>query len=405
MTNSSKILTYEEYQNKIKSLKTLSDVTNFAKELVAPTIEAMLEAERDRHLGYNKYSPQGINSGNSRNGKYQKKIKTTSGEMQINIPRDRNGTFEPIVVKKYENTESEVEERIIAMYAKGLSTRDIEEYMKDIYGINTLSPETISEITNKVIPHIHEWQTRPLQSIYPICYLDGIHFKVRDGGKIVSKCAYIILGINLIGHKEILGIWIGENEGAKFWMQILNEIKNRSVENILIACIDGLKGFKEAIKAVYPETEVQECIVHMIRNTIKYIPHVDKKSFCTDLRKIYTAPTEEAGYQELQNMKEKWKQYVVYLNSWETKWNELSTFFIYPPEIRRIIYTNNTIESLNRQFRKVTKTTNLFSHDTALLKLLWLAQRDITKKWNMPIANWGKILPQFAIIFPEKIKL
>lgn len=399
-----KILSYEEYQKKVENLKTMSDVTNFAKELVAPTLQKMLEVELEGHLGYPKNHPSGFQSGNSRNGYSKKTIKGNFGTATIKVPRDRNGEFDPIAVKKHQIMESDVEEKIVSMYAKGMSTRDINDHIQDIYGVD-ISADMVSSITDKILPLIQEWQNRPLASLYPIIYLDGVHFKVREGGKIVSKCAYIILGIRENGHKEILGIWVGENEGAKFWMKVLNEIKNRGVNNTLIACIDGLTGFSDAIKAVFPDTEIQQCIVHQIRNTTKYIPHKDKKKFCADLRTIYTAPTEEAGFAALKDVKEKWPQYAVYLESWNRKWDELSTFFVYPPEIRRIIYTTNTIESLNRQFKKVTKTTSVFPHDTALKKLLWLAQRDISKKWNAPIQNWGKILPQFAIFFPDKIKL
>jgi len=399
-----KTLTYEEYQKKVKNLKTIGDVTNFAKELVGPTLQTMLEAEMTNHLGYQKNHISGQLTGNSRNGYSKKTIKSSLGEAEIQIPRDRNGEFEPIAVKKYETIESDVEEKIISMYAKGMTTRDIHSHMNDIYGIR-VSPDMISSITDKVIPLVKEWQSRPLSKVYAIIYLDGVHFKVRESGKIITKCAYVILGINQQGLKEILGIWVGETEGAKFWLQILNEIKNRGVEDILIACIDGLKGFSDAIKTVYPSTEIQQCIVHQTRNTTKYIPHKHKKQFCADLKNIYTASNEENAFEELKNMKIKWPQYAVYLESWEKKWNELSTFFVYPDAIRRIIYTTNTIESLNRQLRKVTKTTSIFPHNESLTKLLWLAQNDISKKWVQPIRNWGEIIAQFAIFFPDRIDL
>jgi len=400
-----KAISCEEFQEKMANLKTLGDATNFAKELLAPILQAMLEAEMQNHLGYPKNHPLGNNSGNSRNGYSKKTVKTNlGGETEISIPRDRKGEFEPVAVKKYETVESDIEEKIVSMYAKGMSVRDIESHMKDIYGIN-VSSAMVSSITDKVMPLVKQWQERPLSNIYPILYFDGIHFKVRDGGKIISKCAYIVLGINQDGIKEILGIWVGENEGSKFWLSVLSEIRSRGVKDVLITCIDGLKGFKEAIKTIFPDAEVQECIVHQIRNTTKYIPHKDKKSFCQDLKKVYQASTEETGWKSLQEIKSKWKRYAPYLESWEKKWEELSTFFVYPEEIRRIIYTTNAIESLNRQLRKVTKTTSIFPHNEALEKLLWLAQNDITKKWNKPIQNWGIILPQLAIFFPDKIKL
>ncbi len=397
-------LSYEEYQKKVSGLKTLTDVTNFAKELIAPTLQKMLEAELDEHLGYKKHDPSGRNSGNSRNGFSQKKLKTSFGQENLNIPRDRNGSFEPIAVRKYETIESDVEEKIVAMYAKGLTTRDIAAYMHDIYGIE-VSPTMISSVTDKILPLLKEWQTRPLSSLYPIIYLDGLHFKVRENGKIMSKCAYIILGINDKGMKEVLGIWTQETEGAKFWLQILSEIKQRGTNDILIASIDGLSGFSEAIRSVFPETRIQQCIVHQVRNTLKYIPHKHKKEFISDLKNVYGAINEEAGLEALDKIKAKWPQYSLYLKSWYDKWAELKTFFEYPEALRRIMYTTNAIENLNRQFRKVTKTTVIFPHDEALQKLLFLACRDISKKWTAVIRNWGEIISQLAILFPEKIRL
>lgn len=399
-----KTLSYEEYQEKVKNLKTFHDVTNFAKELVAPTLQKMLEAEITNHLGYPKHDPIGRNSGNSRNGYSKKTIITSTGQAELNIPRDRNSEFEPAVIKKYETIENDVEEKIINMYAKGLTTRDINSYMADIYGVD-ISPSMVSNITDKVLPLIKEWQSRPLSDTYPIIYLDGIHFKVRENSKIISKCAYIILGINTEGLKDILGIWIGENEGAKYWLGLLTEIKNRGVDNILIACVDGLAGFEEAIKAIYPGSVIQTCLVHQIRNTIKYIPHKHKKKFCQDLKTVYQASSESAGRDSLEQMKTNWPEYVIYLKSWENNWHKISPMFEYPSQIRRIIYTTNAIEGLNRQFRKVTKTTSIFPHNESLLKLLWLAQNDIIKKWTMPIRNWGEIVGQLAIIFPDKIKI
>lgn len=397
-----KTLSYDEYQEKIKNLKTSKDVSNFAKELIAPTLQAILEEEITQHLGYPKNNLLGNNSGNSRNGYSKKNITTSHGQAELSIPRDRNGKFEPIAVRKYETIDNDVEEKIISMYAKGLTTRDINSHMNDIYGVD-ISAAMISSITDKVIPLIKEWQARPLSEIYPIIYLDGIHFKVRENGKIVSKCAYVILAVNKSGFKEILGIWVGENEGAKYWMGILSELKNRGVKDILIACIDGLSGFEEAIKAIYPDVIIQSCIVHQIRNTTKYIPHKDKKNFCKDLKLVYQAPSEEAGLEALSKMKSNWPQYEIYLKSWETNWHKISPMFGFPEPIRRIIYTTNAIEGLNRQFRKATKTTSIFPHNEALLKLLWLVQKDITKKWNCSIRNWGEILAQLAILFPDKI--
>lgn len=399
-----KPLSYEEYTQKVNSLKTMSDVTNFAKELIGPTLQSMLEAEMTEHLGYEKHSSKGDHTGNSRNGYSPKTVKTSFGEEPLNVPRDRQGSFEPIAVKKYQTVESDVEEKIIAMYAKGMTTRDINDYLRDIYGID-VSAGMISNITDKVMPLITEWQSRPLSDLYVIIYLDGIHFKVRDNGRIINRCGYTVLGIDKDGCKDLLGIWVGENEGAKFWLQVLNEVQARGVNDILLASVDGLAGFKEAINTIFPSAQVQQCIVHQVRNTIKYLPHKHRKQFCSELKDIYRAPTQEAGFQKLQEMKERWPQYLAQFRSWETKWDELSVFFQYAEPIRKLIYTNNAVESLHRQFRKVTKTTSVFPHEGALIKLLWLAQKDISKKWTLPVKNWGEVIAQLSLVFPERINL
>jgi transposase-like protein len=287
------------------------------------------------------------------------------------------------------------------MYAKGMTTRDINDYLFDIYGVD-VSASMISTMTDRILPDIAAWQNRLLSTLYTIVYLDGIHFKVRRENRVVTKCAYIVLGVNESGQKEVLGIWIGEAEGAKFWMGVLSELKTRGVEDMLIVCTDGLTGFEEAINAIYPQARIQQCIVHQVRNTLKFIPHKDKKDVAKALKKIYTAPSEPAGFEALNAAREQFPQYEMYLKSWETKWALLSEFFGYPEEIRRIIYTTNSIEGLNRQFRKVTKTTTIFPHDQALLKLLYLATMDISRKWGGSIKNWGSIVTQLAILFPEK---
>lgn len=402
--NTKNLLSYEEYNEKINNLKTMKDVTSFVKELVAPTLQAMLEAELTHHVGYEKHARTEVLKENVRNGHSAKTIHGNFGQATLQIPRDRNGTFDPVAVKKYETVESDVEEKIISMYAKGMTTRDIEDHMREIYGVD-VSPAMVSIITDKVMPLVQDWQSRPLASLYAIVYLDGIHFKVRDSGKIVNKCGYTVMGINADGYKEILGLWIGATEGAKFWMQVLNDLKNRGIDDILIACTDDLAGFSDAIHALFPKTQIQKCIVHQIRNTIKYIPAKHKEQFCKDLRTIYTAPTEEAGIAALEAVKTKWPDYGFALQRWEEKWTELSLFFAYAPVVRRIIYTTNAIENLHRQFRKVTKTTTIFPSDDALVKLLWLAQRDITKTWTTPIPNWAEIIRQFAIQFPDRVKL
>jgi len=310
-----------------------------------------------------------------------------------------------MAVKKYQTTTSDIEERIISMYAKGMTTRDINDHMHQIYGVD-VSAGMVSSITDKVLPLVQEWQSRPLCPLYVVVYLDGVHFKVHESGRIVNKCSYTALGIDDEGRKELLGIWIqGGGEGAKFWLQVLSELKSRGVADILITCVDGLKGFADAIATVYPDTVIQQCIIHQVRNTMKYVPHKHKDKFCSDLRSIYTAPTEEAGYAALQTVKEKWPMYQLYLKSWEEKWTELSPFYGYPAEIRKIIYTTNAVESLHHQLRKVTKTTTIFPHDEALLKLLWLAQRDVARKWTQPIPSWNQILPQLIILFPDRLNL
>jgi putative transposase len=396
-----KPLSYEEYTKKVNGLKNTNDVNDFIKSLIAPTLQAILEAEMTEHLGYEKYNSKGKNSGNSRNGHSEKLLKTSFGNTELSIPRDRNAEFTPQIVGKHVTVQSDVEEKVIAMYAKGMTTRDINAYMYDIYGID-VSASMVSSITDTILPKITEWQSRPLSQLYTFVYLDGIHFKVRRDGRIITTCAYIALGVDERGHKEIMGIWIGEAESAKFWMGVLSELKTRGVEDMLIVCTDGLSGFPEAITAIYPSARIQQCIVHQVRNTLKFIPHKDREKVATELKTIYTAPTQEAGLLALTEIQKKFPEYTVYLKSWETKWGLLSTFFEYPSEIRRIIYTTNTIESVNRQFRKVTKTTTIFTHEQALTKLLYLATVDISKKWTMPIFNWGTIIAQLVIMFPEK---
>ena len=367
-------LTQEQFQQKIATLKTPDEISAFLKEhTIAPANAENATA-----------------SAPAKRGGWRKK------KLDFLAP-DSNESWKHIAG-------NDLEEKVISLYGKGLTTRDIVNYLKDHHKVE-LSQATISNITDKVYPLIKEWQTRPLSSVYAFVYLDGLRFKVRDAGKIINKCAYIILGITSQGQKEVLGIWIAETESAKFWMQILNELKNRGVDDILIACIDGLRGFPEAIKAIYPDAEIQHCIVHQIRHTIKFMPHKDREQFCDDLKSIYAAPTDEAGREALEKVKAKWPRYQPYLKSWEDKWSELTPFFAYPEPIRKSMYTTNAIESLNHQLRKVTKTTTVFPHDESLEKLLWLAQDDISKKWSKPARNWGDVVTQLAIIFPEKLEL
>jgi len=370
------VLSHAEYQERIKNITTPEAAAEFAKELLLanqPKVEDVAPEPKPRKA----YRKGSIIS--------------------------RAAKIDPQLSPWYDVVGNETEAMIVTLYAKGLTTRDIVNYLKSVHNIDMSQPG-ISTITDKVFPLVKEWQSRPLSSCYPVIYLDGIHFKVREAGKIASKVAYIALGVNQYGQKEVMGIWISQSEGAKFWAQVLNDMKNRGVEDVLIACIDGLKGFPESINAIFPKAEVQVCITHQIRQTIKFVPHKDKERFCAELKMVYTAPTEEAGMQALIEMMERWPQYKSYLKSWENRWADLSPFFNYSEPIRRMIYTTNAIENLNRQFRKVTKTTTVFPHDDALLKLLWLAQADISQAWTMPVRNWGEIMAQISVMFPDRVE-
>ena len=395
-------------QEDLKKCRTIEDLmgkNGLLKRLSKQMIEEMLETEMNEHLGYEKHSSEGINSGNSRNGKSPKTVKSSFGEMDINTPRDRNGEFDPVIVKKRQTDISSFDEKIISMYGKGMTTRDIQDHIKDIYGAD-ISPTTVSNITDKVSGLVVEWQSRPLQNIYPIVFFDAIHYKVRDEGKVVTKAAYTCLGIDLSGIKEVLGIWVGENEGAHYWLGICNELKNRGVEDILIACVDGLKGFPDAINTVFPKTEIQLCIIHMIRNTLKYVGSKYQKEFMADLKLVYKAPTEDKAKAELDNLEDKWGgKYPLVIKSWRRNWENLSTYFKFPEEIRRMIYTTNAVEALHRQMRKVTKNRSIFPNDEALSKILFLAIRDVSKKWTMPLQNWAFTISQLAVIFEGRFKL
>jgi putative transposase len=356
-----------------KKCKTAGDISANLKKLFGPVLQEMLEAEMDQHLGYRKHSNEGDNCGNSRNGYSNKTIKTNVGEVRVSIPRDRNGEFEPIVVKKHERRISELEERVIAMYAKGMSTRDIQDHLKDLYGVNA-SASLISDITDRVMPLVTEWQSRPLERVYAIVFLDAFYFKVRKENRIVNKAVYTVIGINMAGFKDVLGIWIGEAESAAFWIGTLNDLRARGVEDILIVSTDGLVGFSEAINAVFPKTELQLCVIHQIRNTLKYVANKDRGPLMQDLKPVYKALTIEEAELNFAAFKESWQgKYPHAIKSWETHWLELTAFFKYPKEIRRIMYTTNTIESYHRRLRKVTKTKTAYPNDEALLKILYPA--------------------------------
>jgi putative transposase len=397
--------TKEQRRQFIKENKLVSalDVQNALKELFAETLQEMLEGELDTHLGYDKHDTKNKQTANSRNGKSKKTVVSEYGEQEIEVPRDRQGEFNPVVVKKHQSNVTGIEDQIIALYAKGVSTRDIQDHLEHLYGIE-VSPTMISNVTNKIIPLIKEWQNRPLQSVYAVVFLDAIHFKVKQDGQIVNKAAYMVIGIDLDGCKDVLGMWIGENESSKFWLNVLNDLKNRGVQDILITCVDNLTGFTQAITACYPKTEIQKCIIHQIRNSVRFVSYKDLKKVTTDLKPIYKAVTEEAALLELDRFEEAWaSKYPLIIRSWRNNWDELATFFKYSPEIRKLIYTTNMIESYHRQLRKVTKGKSIFPSDESLLKMLYLATMDVTRKWTGRVQNWGQMLLQLSVFFPERI--
>lgn len=388
---------------KENKLVTAQDAQNALKELFAETLQEMLEAELDTHLGYEKHDVKAKETSNSRNGKSKKTVVSEYGEQEIAVPRDRMGEFEPLVVRKHQSNVTGIEEQIVALYAKGVSTREIQDHLQNMYGIE-VSPTLISNVTNKIIPLIKEWQNRPLQGVYAVVFLDAIHFKVKQDGAIVNKAAYMVIGIDLDGNKDVLGMWIGENESAKFWLSVLNELKNRGVQDILITCVDNLTGFSQAIAACYPQTEIQKCIIHQIRNSTRYVSYKDLKKVAADLKPIYKAATEQAALLELDRFEETWgAKHPLIVQSWRKNWEELATFFKYPPEIRRLIYTTNIIESYHRQLRKVTKGKSIFPTDEALLKMLYLATMDVTRKWTGRVQNWGQMLLQLSVFFPDRV--
>lgn len=387
-----------------RECQTVEDVQIMLKTLFKETLQQIFEAEIEDHLGYSKHDVSGNNSGNSRNGYMKKTIKTKFGNTTLDIPRDRKGDYEPQIIKKYETSINGLENQILALYSKGMSTRDIEDHMQDIYGIH-VSPTMVSKVTDKILPLVFDWQSRPLDRVYPIVYLDAIHFKVRQENRIISKAAYTVLGINTEGVKDILGIWIGENESASFWLSVCSDLKTRGVEDILIACKDGLSGFSDAINASFPQAHIQLCVIHQIRANMKYIATKDRPSFMGDLKKVYKAFTLEQAEVNFEKLKEDWgKKYPTVIKSWEENWLELTAFFTYPPVIRKIIYTTNTVEGFHRQLRKVTKTKNAYPTDNALRKIVYLATIGVTDKWIKPIPDWLECKAQFEILFEGRFK-
>ena len=375
------------------------------KQLTKKVAERALNAEMEQHLGYAKHAPEGRNSGNSRNGKSSKKLRSVHGEIELDIPRDRNGSFEPKLIKKGEKQLNGFDDRIISLYARGMTTRDIQAHFEESYGVE-ISPTFISQVTNEVMDEVKQWQQRPLDALYPVVYLDCLVVRSRDSGAVQNKSVYLALGINTDGEKELLGLWMAQTEGAKFWLSVMNELKNRGVQDIFIACCDGLKGFPEAIEAVYPKTQVQLCIVHQIRHSLRYVNWKQRKVIAADLKRIYGAATLAEAELALAEFAEKWDdQHPTISLSWRNNWARLSVFFDYPPEIRKVIYTTNAIESLNASLRKITKTRRSFPTDDSVMKILYLALHQISKKWTMPIRDWKAAMSQFMIMYSDRVSL
>lgn len=394
----------EYVKNNNLSVKNGTDIKSIMRDMMSVLLEGALDGELDEALGYSKYDYKNKDTGNSRNGHSQKTMHTSYGDVDINIPRDRAGEFEPQLIKKYQNTISQdMEEQIISMYAKGMTTSDIEAHMQDLYGLS-VSDSTISRITDKILPMVHEWQERPLDDIYAVIFMDAIHYHVRSEGRIIKKAVYIVIGINMEGRKDVLGMYVGENESAKYWMSVINGLKNRGIKDILIACVDGLNGFPQAIEAAFPDTEIQQCIIHQIRNSTRYVSYKDIKNVMADLKLVYSAVDEEHAAAALDMFGEKWdNKYPKIYKSWHDKWPLLSSYFKHPEAVRRLIYTTNAIEGFNRQLRKVTKAKTIFPSDDSLLKMLYLAMTDITKKWTGRRQDWSQIRAQLEIYFEDRI--
>jgi putative transposase len=386
-----------------KSPEDLIGEDGLLKQLTKRLLERAMAAELTEHVGYEKHDPAGNNSGNSRNGTSAKTMKSSFGRLPLDVPRDRNGTFEPQIIEKHQTRFTGFDENIISLYARGLSTREIQQHLEEIYHVE-VSATLISTVTDAVIEDVKAWQSRPLDAVYPILYLDAIQFKVRDSGHVRNKAVYLAIGINVAGMKEVLGLWIAQSEGAKFWLQVVTDLKSRGVQDIFIACVDGLKGFPEAIESVFPQTDVQLCIVHLVRHSLNYVGWKERKTVAADLKLIYGAATETEAEQQLEEFARKWDaKFPTIAKSWRSNWARVIPFFAHPPEIRRVIYTTNAVESLNMSLRKVTKTRSSFPNDEAVLKLLYLALRNIAKKWTMPLVGWKAALNRFAIIYEGRL--
>ena len=388
----------------LANVSSMDDIQNLFKDTIAEFMENGLEAELDEELGYSRYDYRNKDTDNSRNGHSSKTLRTSFGDVEVSVPRDRKGAFEPEILKKNQTSISQdIEEKILSMYAKGMTTSDIEAHIHDIYGV-AVSDTTVSRITDKILSVAKEWQQRPLEAVYAVVFLDAIHYHVRSEGQIVRKAVYIAIGINLDGKKDVLGMWVGENESAKFWANVLNSLRNRGIQDIFIACTDNLTGFSAAIEAVFPKTEIQNCIIHQLRNSSKYVSYKDLKALMADLKAVYAAADEAAALSALDTFAEHWdKKYPRIAQSWRANWVNLSTYFKYPQEIRRLIYTTNTIEGFNRQLRKVTRSKSVFPTDDSLLKMLYLAMMDITRKWTGRRQDWSIIHAQMAIYFEDRM--
>ena len=388
-----------------RGIKDLAGVQDLVKELTSGLIQEIMDAELEDELGYSKYDYKNKRTDNTRNGYYKKTVASSQGDVELTVPRDRNGEYEPQVVKKHQMDISEIEDKIIFLYSQGTSTRDIEKTMNELYGIE-VDATRVSKVTDKLLPVIRDWQNRTLENVYAMVMLDAIHYKVREDGIVVKKAVYIAIGTDLEGRKDVLGLWVGANESSKYWLGVLNGLKNRGVQDILIVSVDGLTGFSEAIAAAFPKTEIQRCVIHQIRSSTRYVSYKDIKAVTTALKPIYKAPTEETALAALDEFEQKWgSKYPMAIKSWRDHWDELATMFKYPEQIRRIIYTTNAIENFNRQLRKVTKTKGAFVSDDALMKQLYLTTIQITDKWTMPIRDWGNILMHLIIYFGDRVNI
>ncbi len=384
-------------------IKEVGDIYALFKESFKDILQELLEAEMEASIGYAKNNKEGVDTENKRNGYSPKTVKSQYGQFQVDVPRDRNGEFEPMILPKHQRDISGIEEKIISLYGRGMTTRNIHDQLQDLYGIE-LSAEMVSKITDKILPSVKEWQSRPLESVYPFVFMDAIHYKVREDGRIHNRAAYVVLGVTLDGTKDILSITIGANESSKFWLGVLNDLRNRGVKDVLFFCVDGLSGFKEAIHAVFPDSQVQRCVIHMLRNSFKYVSYKDLERFAADFKSVYKAPTEDLALSELEALKETWgDKYPYAISNWEQNWEDVSPFFQFSDHIRRIMYTTNIIEGVNRQFRKATKTKSVFPSDVSLEKMLYLTTQNVQSKWTQRYRNWDLVLSQLMVLFKDRV--